>query len=236
MSVTAVCVCRLLRARTSLGSLNTKRKGFLWYFAVLYWGARGAHTRTGYKFGASVYIALVCPFARENELDKRRDPTFFYSRNGVPGTACRRNSSHVRNIVVLVCVIPLSLLRALLCFFLFFCNSPLLYITQHCSEPLHLACCLSCSPSLFNFLAFSRSHIDLASCVFSFACFHASVVNYVMFCFFFRVPSAGQYKANRNYSTPLSFMNETLLFQFWWCSGHRTCPTASSPGRTFLEV
>ena len=28
MSVRAVCVCRLLRARTSPGSLNTKEKGF----------------------------------------------------------------------------------------------------------------------------------------------------------------------------------------------------------------
>ena len=30
--------------------------------------------------GTFVYIALVCPSAREDELDKRRDSSFFYSR------------------------------------------------------------------------------------------------------------------------------------------------------------
>ena len=43
MSVRAVCACRLLRARTPLGSLNTKEKGFFGVRGVVLGGEGDSH-------------------------------------------------------------------------------------------------------------------------------------------------------------------------------------------------
>ena len=44
MSVRAVCMCLSSAPRADLSRLSKhKRKGFLWYLAALYWGARETH-------------------------------------------------------------------------------------------------------------------------------------------------------------------------------------------------
>ena len=98
MSVRAVCVCRLLRARTSPGSLNTKEKGFFG-FSRRCTGGRGGLTL---GLGINVFekkMKKKCYLRSERigpvtwhfrvyrislsfcELDERRDSSFFYSRN-----------------------------------------------------------------------------------------------------------------------------------------------------------